>query len=278
VALGYATELEPPMFRDPQATNGREPRCLHAITLLVGLLIGFTGGYAIGGRDKAAPVAPPAARAEKPASAPAREPAAAGKPYSEQQVAQQPPPSTPPVPAETPAPSAARSAAREATQGMIVVRSAPQGAGVTVNGRWRGRTPLTLDKLRFGPYTVRVVQPGFATAREEFTLSAAQPARTMNVRLRPSSAPPQPEASATPPAATAAAAGAGSIYVDSRPRGARVFIDGRAVGVTPLRLGDVPAGSHAIRLELPDHRPLTSTTRVSPGQEARFTASLDPIR
>jgi hypothetical protein len=50
------------------------------------------------------------------------------------------------------------------------------------------------------------------------------------------------------------------------------------VGVTPLRLADVPTGVRRVRLELPDHRTWTSLTRVAPRGEARVTASLDPIR
>jgi hypothetical protein len=148
---------------------------------------------------------------------------------------------------------------------------------VTVNGTWRGRTPLTLDELRFGPYTVRVVSSGYAVAREEFTLSAREPERTMSVRLRRSAAPPQPVASSTPPSGQRAV-GVGSIYVDSRPRGARVFVDGRAVGVTPLRLGDVRAGSHTVRLELADHRTWMATRYVLARQETAVTGSLEPVR
>jgi hypothetical protein len=153
---------------------------------------------------------------------------------------------------------------------------------VTVNGRWRGRTPLTLDDLRFGSYTVRIVQSGYAVAREEFTLSSRDRERTLSVRLRRAAAPPAPAASA--PAASAKSAASrpairtGSIYVDSRPRGARVFIDGRAVGVTPLRLGDVRAGSHTVRLELDEHRTWTDRRYVLAGQETRVTGSLERLR
>jgi hypothetical protein len=72
--------------------------------------------------------------------------------------------------------------------------------------------------------------------------------------------------------------GVGSIFVDSRPRGARVFIDGRAVGVTPLRLGDVRAGSHTVRMELADHSTWIATRYVLAKQETAVTGSLDRIR
>jgi hypothetical protein len=173
-----------------------------------------------------------------------------------------------------------------ATSGTLVVRSQPTGAGVTVNGRWRGRTPLTLDDLPFARYQVRVVQPGYGPGTEVVTLSASAPARSLSMRLRPEG---RAAAPARTPSADSAAGGraaptrrpafyTGSIYVDSRPRGARVFIDGRAVGATPLSVPDVPIGSHVVRLELPDHRIWSTTARVAAGQTSRVTGSLERIQ
>jgi hypothetical protein len=163
-----------------------------------------------------------------------------------------------------------------------------------LNGRWRGRTPLTLDDLPFRRYDVRVVQPGFATGTQDVVLSADTPARSIVVPLKPASASASSPAPAPAPAAAPRATPrpappppeepqsstvyTGSIYVDSRPRGARVSIDGKAVGVTPLRVSDVRIGTHVVRLELPDHRLWSSTTRVISGQEQRVTGSLERIQ
>ena len=165
----------------------------------------------------------------------------------------------------------------------MVVSSVPARAGVTVNGEWRGRTPLTLVGLKFGSYSVRIVQPGFATAREEVTLSAAEPTRSLSVRLqRAVGAEPSVTARGAEPSPTGRSAApealVGSIYVDSRPRGARVVLDGRPVGTTPARIPNVPIGSHVVRLELPDHRLWSVSTRVASGKETPVTGSLDPIR
>ncbi len=66
--------------------------------------------------------------------------------------------------------------------------------------------------------------------------------------------------------------------MDSRPRGARVLLDGQDVGTTPMRIPDVKVGSRAIKLQLADHRDWTSSTRVVSGQESRVTGSLERIR
>jgi hypothetical protein len=69
----------------------------------------------------------------------------------------------------------------------------------------------------------------------------------------------------------------GSIYVDSRPRGARVFLDGKEIGTTPVQIPDVRIGSHVVRLQLADHRVWSNSVSVSAGKESRVTGSLEPI-
>jgi hypothetical protein len=158
------------------------------------------------------------------------------------------------------------------SSGRLVVRSVPSRAGVTVNGKWRGRTPLTIDELPFGNYVVRVVQPGYRVAHDEFTLAKRTPAHTYTARLERSS---QGTPVGEPPATQERAGITGSLYVDSNPRGATVLLDGRSVGQTPLRLGDVAVGSHTVRLELAGKKVWSSSTHVTPGETARVTGSLE---
>jgi PEGA domain len=200
-------------------------------------------------------------------------------------------------PAATPAPTAAR-ASREprktetARVGHIVVTSQPSHAQVTVNGKWTGRTPLTLADVPFGKYVIRVVEPGYEVAREEFSLTEGSPRKTISATLRPATGGkrgPAPAAttgsSAAKPAAprpasakTAGTAATGEIFVDSRPRGARVLIDGKEYGVTPTRVPAQAIGQHVVRLELADHAPWTKTESVTAGTTARVTGSLERIR
>jgi hypothetical protein len=152
---------------------------------------------------------------------------------------------------------------------------------VTVNGTWRGRTPLTLGALKFGAYNVRVVEHGFAVASQEVTLSAAQPSRAVSFRLQPgasaeSSA--RPVAPAPKLATRAGPASTGQMYVASRPSGAQVLLDGRVMGSTPMRIPDIPAGAHLVRLELPGYRSLSIRTQVSAAKETPVTASLERIQ
>lgn len=279
------------------------------IGVVVGLLFGFPIGHFMGSRDREAAVetaaATPAAPAQTTGAAATRE--QPGQ-FSEQKVS--PPPAAaaparssvpPPIPDETPASKRSappRTAAAAPARGKLVVTSTPTGAAVTINGDWRGRTPLTLDSLPLGRYVVRLVLPGHDTSRHEVTLSARDTTQEIRARLtrtasttaaRPpagNAAPSRPPAggatasrppagSATPSRPAPADVYTGSLYVDSRPRGATVFLDGRSVGQTPLSLPEVPIGAHVVRLELAGKKTWTSSTRVVAGEMARVTGSLD---
>ena len=147
-----------------------------------------------------------------------------------------------------------------------------------MNGKWRGRTPLTLDSLPFGHYVVRVLQPDYRTTRDELALDAHTPSRTLNIKLESAkqAAPAKTRAAEESPRALETFTG--TLFVDSHPQGATVVIDGKPMGKTPLRLSDVRIGTHVVRLELAKHRSWFSTARVVAGQEVRVAGSLEEIQ
>ncbi|MGH9372207.1 MAG: PEGA domain-containing protein, partial [Vicinamibacterales bacterium] len=285
-------------YSSPSTTSDADRRSPWpiALVLLFGLLVGFVGGYAIWGRSASGSagssntaganpsagrefseqaIVPPAGKPTPPATPSGSSPSAGGSaspPTGGASTTAAAPPAATPAAPPPPAPTA---------DGTIIVRSNPTGAAVTLNGRWSGRTPLTLEKLAFARYQVRVVQPGYATESVVVVLNDGDPSRSLSFRLRQQSrAAPraQRSASSAPASPASAQTFSGSIFVDSNPRGARVSIDGKPVGVTPLRIPNVRIGSHVVRLELPDYRIWSSSARVTAGQEARVTGSLERIR
>jgi hypothetical protein len=68
----------------------------------------------------------------------------------------------------------------------------------------------------------------------------------------------------------------GSLGLDSRPQGARVFVNGLDVGRTPIDLRNLEVGSRAVRLELTGYQPWSSVIRVVTDQRSRVTANLLP--
>lgn len=220
-----------------------------------GLVIGIIGGVLVIGTwsDHSDPTAP----AANGATADAEAPADAADAEDEVVPARTEPTRASADPAATSGEGDARPAI--ASPGRLVVRSTPSGALVTIGGRLLGETPVVVRDLPLGSHDVQVAHPGHVPHTERVTLAASSPVRTLSVTLQPG----------LPPVA----ATRGSIDVDSRPRGARVLIDGRFVGHAPLRVADVGAGEHQITLELGGYHPATGRVQVEPGraQAVRLT-------
>ena len=181
----------------------------------------------------------------------------------------------PPVPpaSSTPAPAIAppiplasptAPASLQPSPGRLLVRSSPPGALVDVNGAPRGTTPLALSELPYGSYTLRVSRPGYVSQVHELSISAGQPVGAVSVGLMPAAA-----------GAAAPARAAGSVFVESRPPAAQVFLDDERVGRTPVLLSDVAAGLHEIRIQRDGYRAWSTTTRVVASERTRVRASLD---
>jgi hypothetical protein len=54
-----------------------------------------------------------------------------------------------------------------------------------------------------------------------------------------------------------------------------VYIDGKQVGTTPLKLSAIEVGSHAVRLDHDGYNRWTSAVRIVAGEEMKVTASLE---
>ena len=254
----------------------------YALTLVVGLMIGAGGVLWFLGRFAPAEPAGTQATAAPSTATPGSDytdrTVEIGKPAAPESTPTGPPPAKVTSEAPVTAPAAAPKPEPTAKAGRVVVSSSPRGAAVTLDGKWRGRTPLTLDDVPFGAHQLRVLQPGYATVTERVALSAGTPSRTLSFTLEKSAAAARPAPAAERQETAKPASTTGSIYVDSRPRGARVLLDGQDIGSTPMRIPDVKIGSRVIKLQLVDHRDWTSSTRVAPGQESRVTGSLERIR
>lgn len=217
-----------------------------------GLVLGGVVMYQLGWRRGSA-----AERAVVTAAAPAATPTAASAPAIE------------PPPAATPEPPAAKSATPRPSPapdapaaGRLVIQSVPSGALVTIDGRRAGETPVTVS-VPLGRHDVQVARPGYVPRVERVELTKKSTSRTVTVQLR-RGAGTAPEASAT-----------GSVDVNSRPPGARVTVDGRFIGTTPLRVPELTAGDHQVQIELAGHKTVTSTVNVVGGEVTRVSVTLE---
>ncbi len=110
--------------------------------------------------------------------------------------------------------------------GLVLFQTVPPGAEVTVNGIFKGKSPLLVTDLPTGGYKVAFRLEGYDPREMELTLNDRTPQLCqMNMK---------------------------SVYatvrVDSKPPGAAVMIDGIHKGQTPCSIDDVLVGNHTLRL------------------------------
>jgi hypothetical protein len=302
-----AERPEPREPREPREREPREPREIAqpvpfemtmldrsrsavwplALAMVIGVTLGFAGGYAVGVREHPAAVL----GATTTPAVPAREFTESTLPDSPKPAAASASPGdalpAPPVSATVkpaapaPAPAAPPPAPPKAwAAGRLNVRSTPAGARVLVDDRDAGRTPMTVRDLPEGPHRIRIARDGYAAHDRRIVITRERPAQLVTATLARQT-PPAARAAApttartTTPPPPAAPVGRGALTVESRPAGARVFLDGKLVGTTPMASTPIAAGDHAIRLEFDGYKNWTGAVRIVASEQARVTASLE---
>ena len=234
----------------------RLPRTLiTSAVIAAGLAIGVAAGALIGPRWLT--------RTTRDTASPPSTPSDTEVALSNDRPSAVPAPAPPPPAAETPVapPAPVTTASRtSAERGRLAVRSTPSGALVFINGAFFGETPLHLRDLALGTHVVQIARPGHAPRSERVTLTPSMPSRSVSVEL-------QKGLDLSGPLR-------GTIDIESTPRGARVFVDGRFLGQTPLRWPDAAPGTHQVRLELDGFAPVATPVLVRAGASARVTLSL----
>ena len=136
------------------------------------------------------------------------------------------------------------------------VISDPPGAEVILNGRPRGRTPLRLSGLSPGTYPIVVRKEGFLPREESVRIEDTNSSYTFRAVLAP--------------AVTASS----FVNVSSEPPGATVTLNGKAMGVTPVKIGPLEAGRYDLTIEYPEFPAQTRALDVKAGAlhevKARF--------
>jgi hypothetical protein len=128
---------------------------------------------------------------------------------------------------------------------VLTVRTEPPGASVKVNGLSKGVTPCTLDRLPAGENELAVSLQGYVVYRSKIKLLANEE-ESLDIPLKP-----EP----------------GVLSVISIPSGAKLYIDEKLAGQTPLTLDSIEAGSHVIRAELDGYATVTRPVELQQGEK-----------
>jgi len=138
-----------------------------------------------------------------------------------------------------------------------------------------------LRDLAFGSYTIRIERNGYEPEERKLELTARRPTYSATIPLQAPSAArgvaaaPRGDSVATEKPVEQEKSGPGGLNVQSRPTGARVYVNDQLAGSTPIAVPDVPAGPVRVRIELDGYQPWVTVVRVSPGGQTKVAASLE---
>jgi hypothetical protein len=137
-------------------------------------------------------------------------------------------------------------------EGELVVQSRPEGAQVKIDGEVKGNTPLTV-RLDSGAHVLEV-QSGKSEPRVIPLMIQAGVQTSQYVELQ-------------------GVAKTGALEIRSEPAGARVTIDGRPRGTTPVTVRDLSPGDHTVVLEA-GGRKVQQAVRIEAGGTAQLVVPM----
>lgn len=141
------------------------------------------------------------------------------------------------------------------TFGDIRVTSTP-AARLLLNGVDKGQTPVNLQRLNAGDYTLALRLPGYKPITHAFTLKAGEsPSFAFTFEPLPA-----------------------GLTITAIPADSRVFLDGIFRGTTDLTLEDLPEGTHQVRVEKQGYAPLSRSITLKRGQKSIEEFDLPIVR
>jgi hypothetical protein len=140
--------------------------------------------------------------------------------------------------------------------GTLTVTSNPPGATVILDEYNSEITPWVFTGLPTGYHTVEVIYPGYETY-------------TTNVYV-------DTGASVEVNADLNGQVSYGSMFINSNPQGADVYVDGNYQGTSPVTVGAMSEGAHQVELHLAGYEVLTTTEYVSAGQGTVVNLAMVP--
>jgi formylglycine-generating enzyme required for sulfatase activity len=139
----------------------------------------------------------------------------------------------------------------EPANAKLLVNSIPRAANVTVDGRYRGQSPITLALSPGIDYEIGLSKAGYGTASRRVRLkAAASDSITVDLSAR-----------------------TGAVTVNVQPADATIYVDGRsrATGSTTLQLSSAP---HKIEVRKDGYQSWSRTVTPRPGYPQTVTARL----
>ena len=169
----------------PQARRPRPTWLMISASAAAAFIIGFVAIYRqMGEQSSEAPTSEPVGAATAGVETNPNGPADVAKSAAVKPEPLSPAPVPPAEPVVTDVPEETGN-----IEGELVISSTPPGAHVTVNGIGRGRTPLRVQFLPAGTYTIRFVESGHQMEQRRVTITRDRRSHSVSATLRPTAEP-----------------------------------------------------------------------------------------
>lgn len=126
----------------------------------------------------------------------------------------------------------------------LAIHSTPPGAAVTVNGISKGVTPCDVDRLPSGENKLVITLQDYQPYQQDIKLQSGD-VQTIDAVLKPMPS---------------------SLSVMSTPAGARIFLNDKLRGQTPLVIDTIEPGTYTLRAELDGCEALTKSVEIGRAQ------------
>ncbi|MEX2489110.1 MAG: PEGA domain-containing protein [Pseudomonadales bacterium] len=137
----------------------------------------------------------------------------------------------------------------------VTLKSSPEGATVSIDGKERGETPVTLEILQ-GEHQVEVRNSGYKVWQSQVNVTAGEDKELPLVELVKAD---------------------GRVSVTTDPPGANVTIGGRYRGQSPLEVSLAPGETYQVLLSTSGYREVERTLEVNPDEDVQLNVKLSPV-
>lgn len=124
--------------------------------------------------------------------------------------------------------------------GGLSIKTDPEGANVYIDGKNYGLTPIEIYDIEIGKHEVVITKEGYKSVIKEVEVKEDM-IEISEVLVK----------------------GVSKAYINSNPKGARVFIDGKEAGKTPLEIKEISLGRHFVTLKALGYEEMTKTIDVT---------------
>ena len=139
--------------------------------------------------------------------------------------------------------------------GTLELNTTPEGASVLLGEIYRGSTPLTIDGIDPGTYTVTFSRFDYSRLSVPVRVEAGK-ITAVSGTLIPVT---------------------GSLEITTSPSGARIMLDSADQGTSPATLANISAGNHTLTVIKEGYITTEQPVRIIPGQTIPVTILLEPI-